>query len=87
MSLYAAAKAAVAAYLHAVDDELAEKGVRTAIVYPMGVVDTPANRTNMPDADPSEWIDPEEIAGALLFAATRSHRAKLSELPVFPSNA
>jgi len=84
MSLYAAAKGAVATYLHAVDDELGPRGIRTAIVYPMGVVDTPANRGDMPDADPSEWIDPDEIAAALLFAATRGPRGKLNELPVFP---
>jgi NADP-dependent 3-hydroxy acid dehydrogenase YdfG len=84
MSLYAAAKGAVTAYLHAVGDELASKGVRTTIVYPMGVVDTPGNRKAMPDADPAEWIDADEIAGALLFAATRGPRGKLSELPVFP---
>jgi len=86
MSLYAAAKGAVAAYLHAVDDELGPRGIRTAIVYPMGVVDTPANRSSMPDADPADWIDPEEIAAALLFAATRGPRGKLGELPVFPAN-
>ena len=87
MSLYAAAKGAVAAYLHAVDDELGPRGIRTAVVYPMGVVDTPANRSNMPDADSADWIDPDEIAAALLFAATRGPRGKLSEFPVFPSNA
>jgi NADP-dependent 3-hydroxy acid dehydrogenase YdfG len=83
MSVYAAAKAAVAAYLRAVNDELGSKGIRTTVVYPMGVVETPANRQSMPDADPSTWIDPDEIARALLFAATRSHRGQVEEIAVY----
>lgn len=82
MSVYAAAKAAVAAYVHAIQDELGDRGIRTAIVYPLGVVETPANRRNMPDADRSEWIDPAEIGHALLFAATRGPRGAVSELPI-----
>jgi NADP-dependent 3-hydroxy acid dehydrogenase YdfG len=82
MSLYAAAKAAVAAYLKAVDDELGTSGIGTAVVYPMGVVDTAANRRSMPDEDPSQWIDPDEIARALLFAATRGSRGRVQEIPI-----
>jgi NADP-dependent 3-hydroxy acid dehydrogenase YdfG len=82
MSLYAASKAAVASYLHAVRDEAGEHGISTAVVYPMGVVDTPANRASMPEADRSRWIDPEEIGRALLFAATRSRRGRVSDIPV-----
>jgi len=84
MSLYAASKAAVAAFLRAVDDEAGAHGVRTAVVYPMGVVDTPGNRRNMPDADRSAWIDPAEIGRALLVAATGGAGGRLRELPVFP---
>lgn len=84
MSLYAAAKAAVASYLHAVQDEFSSDGISTAVVYPMGVVDTPGNRAAMPDADRSTWIDPSEIARALLFAATRGPRGRVTDVPVFP---
>lgn len=86
MSLYAAAKAAVASYLHAVQDELGQDGVTTAVVYPMGVVDTPGNRHHMPAADRAGWIDPQEIAQSLLFAATRGRRGRLTDLPVFPTD-
>jgi NADP-dependent 3-hydroxy acid dehydrogenase YdfG len=86
MSLYAAAKAGVAAYLNAVQDEAGEHGISTTVVYPMGVVDTPDNRESMPDSDRSQWIDPAEIARALLFAATRSPRGRISDLPIFPSS-
>jgi len=85
MSHYAAAKAAVAAFLHAVEAEAGPRGVHTAVVYPMGVVDTPGNRTAMPDADPAAWIDPAVIARAILLAATAGPRGRLHELPVYPA--
>ncbi len=82
MSLYAAAKAAVAFYLRSLDHEVAAAGVRVAVVYPLAPIDTPANRRDMPGADPSAWVDPTAIAEALLFAATRGPRGRLSELPI-----
>ena len=84
MSVYAAAKAAVAAYVHAVQEELGDHAIRTAVVYPMGVVDTPGNRESMPDADRSSWIDPVEIGHALLFAASRGGRGRVGDIPVHP---
>jgi NADP-dependent 3-hydroxy acid dehydrogenase YdfG len=84
MAVYAAAKAAVAAYMRALDAELKGTAVRVAVVYPMAAVDTPANRTDMPQADPEGWVDPEEIGNALLFAATRNARGRLLELPILP---
>jgi hypothetical protein len=47
---------------------IGERGISAAVVYPMGVVDTPGNRGAMPDADRSAWIDPAEIARGLLAA-------------------
>jgi len=84
MSLYAASKAAVATFLRSVDGELGASKVRVAIVYPMGAVDTPANRRDMPDFDPAGYIDPVDIAQTILFAAERGPRARLPELAVFP---
>lgn len=84
--LYAAAKAAVAVLLRSLDGELAGTGVRVAIVYPMGAVDTPANRRAMPDFDAARYIDPEEIAATLVHAASRGPRGRLLELPIFPSH-
>jgi NADP-dependent 3-hydroxy acid dehydrogenase YdfG len=83
-ALYGAAKAAVSHLLHSLDAELRGTGVRVSVVYPMGAVDTPANRRDMPDFDASRYIDPEDIAQALLFAATRSPRARALELPIWP---
>jgi len=82
MALYAAAKGAVATYLRSLEKELRGRGVRVGIVYPLAPVDTPANRREMPEADPATWVDAAEIGRALLFAATRSPRGRLFELPI-----
>ena len=82
MALYAAAKGAVALYLRSLEQELRHTGVGVAIVYPMAPVDTEANRRAMPEADTGSWVDPAEIASALLFASTRPRRGRLFELPV-----
>jgi NADP-dependent 3-hydroxy acid dehydrogenase YdfG len=83
-SAYAASKAALAAYLRAVDEETAPGGVRTVTVFPMGTIDTAANRADLPAADPTRWIDPGALAEALLFAATLGPRARLREVEVHP---
>jgi hypothetical protein len=49
------------------------------------VVDTPANRDAMPDADRSGWVTPRELADHMLHAATRSPRGHVSELKVHAS--
>jgi NADP-dependent 3-hydroxy acid dehydrogenase YdfG len=82
-ALYAASKAGVAAYLKSLHAELRDEGIRTAVVYPMGVVDTPANREAMPDSDPEMWIEPGEIADHMLHVATRSSQGHVRELQIF----
>jgi len=81
---YAASKAALAAYLRAVDEETASRGVRTVTVFPMGTLDTPANREAMPAADPARWIDPARLAEVLAFAVQIGPRARLREVEVHP---
>lgn len=81
---YAAAKAGVVAYLRSLDKELASEGVRGLVVYPMGTLDTPANREAMPDADPARWIDTTALAQALVQALTLGPRARLTEVKVWP---
>jgi NADP-dependent 3-hydroxy acid dehydrogenase YdfG len=83
-ALYGAAKAAATSLLRSLDLELAGTEVAVAIVYPMGVVDTAANRRDMPGADPAGFIDPQEIAETIVHAATRGPRGRLRDLPVFP---
>lgn len=83
MALYAASKAAVAAYLKSLQAEFEGVGLRVSVLYPMGAVDTPANRSSMPKADPSTWITAEELAESMLHLATRSRRGHIRELKVY----
>jgi NADP-dependent 3-hydroxy acid dehydrogenase YdfG len=84
-ALYTAAKGAVALYLKSLDAELKGSSAKAGVVYPMGAVDTPANRRDMPDADPKTWIDPNEIAAAFAYMASRSNRGRVLEMQVFPA--
>jgi NADP-dependent 3-hydroxy acid dehydrogenase YdfG len=83
-ALYGAAKSAATSLLRSLDGELRGSEVAVCIVYPMGAVDTPANRRDMPSFDPAGFIDPAEIAETILHAATRGPRGRLSELPIHP---
>lgn len=81
---YAAAKSALVGYLRSLGAEVETRGVGVAILYPMGTVDTPANRRAMPDADPGRWIRREALAEAALFLADRPAGGRVRELQVVP---
>jgi NAD(P)-dependent dehydrogenase (short-subunit alcohol dehydrogenase family) len=61
MAPYAASKAAVVSLARSAAAELKEAGVHVNAVLP-DVIDTPANRKAMPDADFSRWAKPEELS-------------------------
>ncbi|QOC90633.1 SDR family NAD(P)-dependent oxidoreductase [Micromonospora craniellae] len=66
---YVTAKAAVLGFASAVAVEYRATGVRCNTVLP-SVIDTPTNRTAMPDADHARWVDPAEIASVIRFLAS-----------------
>jgi len=65
-SAYAASKAAAVALMDSLAAELKGSGVRVNSILP-SIIDTPANRNAMPEADYSKWPKPEEIARVILF--------------------
>ena len=65
---YITSKAAVTAFAQAVAVEYRDANVRCNVVVP-SVIDTPANRSAMPDADHDTWVPPGLIASAILFLA------------------
>ncbi len=69
MAAYAVSKAAVAAFTEALAAEVAGRGVLVNAVAP-SIIDTPANRAAMPQADHAAWPKPEEIAVAIAFLAS-----------------
>jgi NAD(P)-dependent dehydrogenase (short-subunit alcohol dehydrogenase family) len=80
---YVTAKAAVLAFANAVAVEYQRQGVRCNTVLP-SVIDTPANRRDMPDADFSRWVTPEEIARVIVFLASdASGPTSGAQMPVY----
>jgi NAD(P)-dependent dehydrogenase (short-subunit alcohol dehydrogenase family) len=66
---YIVAKSGLMALIRVLALELAGSGVTINGILPT-TIDTPANRMNMPKADPSAWVKPDAIASALLFLAS-----------------
>jgi NAD(P)-dependent dehydrogenase (short-subunit alcohol dehydrogenase family) len=63
---YSIAKAAVIAFIQALDADYRDDGIRSNAILP-SVIDTPANRRSQPDADHSKWVAPAEIARVVRF--------------------
>jgi NAD(P)-dependent dehydrogenase (short-subunit alcohol dehydrogenase family) len=63
---YITAKAAVLAFVDALDAEYRHDGIRANAIVP-STIDTPANRRAMPDADHASWVAPEQIAEVVRF--------------------
>ncbi|MFL5780356.1 MAG: SDR family oxidoreductase [Thermoleophilaceae bacterium] len=63
---YVTAKAAVLAFVRALDADYAKDGIRSNAILP-SVIDTPANRAATPDADFSKWVQPDDIGRVVRF--------------------
>jgi NAD(P)-dependent dehydrogenase (short-subunit alcohol dehydrogenase family) len=74
MGAYAAAKAGVHRLTESLAEELKADGVTVNAVLP-SIIDTPANRADMPDADFSAWVAPADLAEVILFLASPAARA------------
>jgi NAD(P)-dependent dehydrogenase (short-subunit alcohol dehydrogenase family) len=72
-SSYVTSKAAVLAFIHALDADYRSKGIRANAILP-SVIDTPANRAAEPDADHSKWVQPAEIAKVVRFLVSEDAR-------------
>jgi NAD(P)-dependent dehydrogenase (short-subunit alcohol dehydrogenase family) len=69
MGAYAASKAGVQRFTESLAEELKDQGVTVNAILP-GIIDTPRNRIDMPQADVSRWVSPEAIAQVILFLAS-----------------
>lgn len=66
MGAYAASKAGVARLTEALAEELKDRGITVNALLP-SIIDTPANRADMPDADFARWVQPGQLADAIAF--------------------
>src|ERR1051326_9053502 len=83
MVAYATAKAAVAAMTEALAQETAAVEIWINAVAP-SVLDTPANRKAMPDADFSSWVAPSAVAEVIAFLASPDNRVtRGAVIPVY----
>ena len=74
MAAYTASKAGVHKLTESLADELKDAGICVNAVLP-GVIDTPANRKDMPDADFRRWVAPAALANVIHFLASRDAEA------------
>lgn len=79
MGAYGASKSAVHRLTEALAEELKSTAVTVNAVLP-SIIDTPQNRADMPDADPTAWVAPDDLAAVMLFLASPASRAMTGAL-------
>ena len=74
MGAYCAAKSALIRLTEAMSAELKDQGINVNCVLP-SIIDTPDNRSAMPDADASRWVAPQALAEVIAFLGSDGARA------------
>jgi NAD(P)-dependent dehydrogenase (short-subunit alcohol dehydrogenase family) len=74
MGAYTASKAGVARLTEAMAEEFKDRGITVNAVLP-SVIDTPANRADIPSAEQHRWVKAEEIADLICFLLSDRARA------------
>lgn len=69
LAAYCAAKAGVVALTQAIADETKGTNITANVVLP-SVIDTPANRQAMGDANAHQWVKPQSLAQVICFLAS-----------------
>jgi NAD(P)-dependent dehydrogenase (short-subunit alcohol dehydrogenase family) len=69
MGPYAASKAGVHRLTESLAEEVKDLGITVNAVLP-SILDTPANRAAMPEANFSKWVTPQALANVILFLAS-----------------
>jgi len=74
MGAYAASKAGVHRLTESLAQELSGQDITVNAILP-SIIDTPANRADMPDADTSKWVTPQALADIMIFLASPAAHA------------
>jgi NAD(P)-dependent dehydrogenase (short-subunit alcohol dehydrogenase family) len=83
MVAYTASKSAVAALTQALAQETMDEQIWVNAVAP-SILNTPANRAAMPDADYRRWVSPADLAEMVTFLASPANRVtRGAVIPVY----
>lgn len=83
LGAYVASKTALVALFRTIALENLDARINSNVVLP-GTMDTPANRAAMPQADPSRWVQPDEVAKlVLLLAGDEGAQLNGAAIPVY----
>jgi NAD(P)-dependent dehydrogenase (short-subunit alcohol dehydrogenase family) len=63
---YSVSKSNVVNLIQTIAEECKDNDITANVIVP-SIIDTPANRASMPNADFSRWVKPEDIAETVLF--------------------
>ena len=74
MGAYCASKSALIRLVESMSAELKTRNVNVNCVLPT-IIDTPDNRSAMPDADPSRWVSAQALADVITFLCSDNARA------------
>jgi NAD(P)-dependent dehydrogenase (short-subunit alcohol dehydrogenase family) len=83
---YSASKAALVSLIRTVALENKDLPITANVILP-GTMDTPANRTAMPKADTSKWVQPARVAGLIVWLASEAGKdVNGAAIPVYGSD-
>jgi NAD(P)-dependent dehydrogenase (short-subunit alcohol dehydrogenase family) len=71
---YGLSKSLIFRLAELMNEEAKGHNVITSVIAP-SIIDTPQNRQSMPDADPSKWVKPEQIAEVIYYYCTEQASA------------
>lgn len=85
LAAYSASKAGMVALTQAIADETKGTNITANVVLP-SVIDTPANRASMGEAEADRWVKPESLAQVICFlASTAAQDIRGAVIPVYGS--
>ncbi len=71
---YTASKSGVMRFTEALAEELKDRDITVNALLP-SILDTPPNRADMPKADFSQWVKPQQLADVIVFLLSRQSSA------------
>ena len=71
MSAYAISKSMIFRLAEIINAASKDKDITASVIVP-STIDTPANRSSMPDADFSKWVTPAQIAELLMMIVSKT---------------